>query len=640
MPEQYQTFNAALNPSRQIKSDFDIDREIWQSLTQTGYSQPGYSHLNEQKLLQIQNQNKQQKIAAFEREAGLNEGDIAKATLKLRQDIDNEARIIDEQNRQQRSQALSDATNKSLHPSLRLKIAQKSGVPIASGEDLDGASEPMKRMSKVLADKNLSPDLKQQSIDRELEDIKDQTKSFQVGHSPQWMQSKIGVYDGPTYEENQERSRRIDQSGLGLTYRTAEQGGRRGMAITGRRSLDEEPRYEFAPEGGTREPLLQEAKILGETPGYVPTPRELTPEQITEQFIQTLESGGTPAEQARNAVRISEFQARRPKPVTLSPGQQLFETTPGGEARAVARVPFKPSILKAPKPPTKASVEGTVLQKVMQGAQLTPGEQKIYAGTFKKGFSVTLPNGTIIQQGGSAEDKFLKTRGAETQLEKDALQAITGLADLTDLTTFAEQLDPEVFTYLGAGGAWLARLGEKASLGDYVPKSLVKLMNQVKDFKARSGQSFTIWRKWATGVQASDKELEILQEFRPSPDDSREEFLAKAEGAIEVQTKSLARLIKLGLLNNVKTAADGTTSMSASDRRKLRVLPLDSMGIEQAREILREAQLLSRPSGQPAQVVPIGNNPIPRDVAAKLFRTVGGDRQKAEALARDLGYTF
>lgn len=304
----------------------------------------------------------------------------------------------------------------------------------------------------------------------------------------------------------------------------------------------------------------------------------------------------------------------------------------------------------AEKAPTKSGVEGRVLDKVAKGVRLTPGEQKVYAGMRKKGFAISTADGTTVTVGGSGSDtELFSSRGTKGRLEREILDSAVALTDLIDLTQYAESLPPEAFQYLGKGQAFLTDKLNKTKVGQYLPEEWQKFAGQVRDFESRAGQSFTLWRKWATGVQAGQKELDQLLGFYPNAGDSQQIYIAKSKGRIAIGVKSLARLIKLDLIDKVKVRPDGATTLTPQQRLKLKSIPLSSLTIDDAKEIIAThpvneafgfapSQSAQTANEEAALSAPIEGMPLARDIAQKLLIRVNYDKAAAKKLARELGW--
>ncbi len=415
---------------------------------------------------------------------GLNEGDILKAIQRLNDEIKEEEDL-------QAGEDLSIATNQNVNPGIASRHARLAGLGITSGDQLKAATPTLKRMSKTFTDPNISAEVRAASLEQDMADVEQ------------------------------------------LILRSVKRDGQRGVeAFRGVRTSDDS--VVSAPSDAGE--FINTDKVA---PRFFPEPDQPDP-QDAEAFIRTLESETTlrsgesgqqdiNAARQRNAIRISEFQANRAKQVTLGQGVDLFETQ-GGKATKIASGPtktFKPAA--ASKGPTKAGIEGLVLQKVMQGATLTPGEQKIYAGTFKKGFSVTMPDGTVIQQGGSGKQPDSRS------IAKPVISAIQ-----KEMTTAQRQLEEieriEKSGGVGAiSGLWnrlTISVSDWASFLVGMPTSPDKSRLD-KDFNSMMRIMKIKFRKSQTGVAFNPIEAKEYDEIFPNLARDGEDVVASKMNAIK-----------------------------------------------------------------------------------------------------------
>lgn len=231
-------------------------------------------------------------------------------------------------------------------------------------------------------------------------------------------------------------------------------------------------------------------------------------------------------------------------------GEAAEQLIPGrGIGEAVKREVPTPIITQAITPrkaPTKAGIEGEVISKFMKGEQLTPQEQTVMRGAYRKGFSITLPDGTTIQQGGIGGGIFAEpTPAFKTQTQKELFGARKSLDSLREIR---KAFKPEVFGFGGAVRGKVSRFVDNVS-PELLPERGVfskRFINEEVSAKRRAEESFNIYKKNITGVQFSVKELEFLKKAWPVPTDSPTVFEAKLRDVEDSTIRSIARLIRFG----------------------------------------------------------------------------------------------
>lgn len=293
-------------------------------------------------------------FAGYEQGEGLNEGSILKAIQKLDAEIKRDEDL-------QASRDLEFAANPNLNPEIAAKYARHAGLQIDSGDRVKEAKPFMQRMAKTYIDPKLSAEAREESLQKDREELE------------------------------------------GLYFRSAEQGGQRGVAVTGQRPTGPARQDQFFPDVGggvASESLEESAKLLGVTPGYVPTPRSRTPQQGTEDFIQTLEPErtrwqGTRGQREiaeirqRNKIRIAQWQAGQPKPVALGETQQLFEVSPG-KAKLLTAGRGRPGDLKERKLKVEETrVKLSEKKLILSEKRLNQAEDRLKAESKGKGIKQT-----------------------------------------------------------------------------------------------------------------------------------------------------------------------------------------------------------------------------------------------------------
>jgi len=452
-------------------------------------------------------------FSTIEADSGLNEGDILRAIRRLDDDIRREEE-------REAGLNLSEAVNPNINPETGARLARMAGVPIETGDQFKAAKPILKRMSGVLTDPKLSADVKDMSLQNDMEEIEQ------------------------------------------ILLRSTTQGGRRGVAVTGRTRAG---RRATELRGFESEPFIEEGKITGR---FFPEPEK--PEFDVEQFLRTLEpettllggeAGRRELEQIRrrNALRIAEFQAGRPKPVAISPGQKLFEVSPG-EARPLAEAPLPPAPVKRP-----TTIEAALLEPGL------PPERKRELVELKQAISgkglsgrLTMPDGTVLEIGRGDTISDL-TPGARTQIQKEIREAQGRLQEFNNLATNPQFSPEKNLTFYRTG---LAQLGSFLDEVDPRISEFFNLKDNIKDFaafKALTENLFTAWRRSVTGVAFRPEEEKALRKAFPSTEDGPTEFKAKLDAVRELNRRIIERLQNfrpgekidvLGELNKIRAESE------------------------------------------------------------------------------------
>ena len=513
------------------------------------------------------------KALQYEQTNGLDEGAILKAIEKLdaqiRQEEDNQA-----------SMDLEIATNPNVHPEVAAKYAQNAmgvsekltgGPEVITGAQMASAKPILKRMSKAMTDPNLPDDIREQSLAQDKYDLEQ------------------------------------------ITIKSTTRGGVRGVEVTGAIPA-ESPIFQKPDRGPVRFEGGRGTFVREEDAPFFPEPEQK--EQGVEEFMQTLEPlrtirGGAAGErelndiQQRNAIRIAEFRARQSKPVTLGPGQSIYDVR-DGEATRIATAP---SVQKPTKGPT--SIEQALLDpnlskerknELISMKRAMSG--KGWSGTF------TSKDGSTFTFGQDTEDKLgidKLTPGARTQVQREIRDAQGRLEEFKNLAKDPRFSPEENLTFYGAG---LAKLGD--FLDEAISPSVSRffgLQDNVEDwnaFKALTENLFTAWRRSVTGVAFRPEEETALRKAFPSTKDGPTAYRAKLSAVIELNNRIVNRLQTLGPGDKI----DVLDELSAVDAQGAR----------------------TSPGG--------GGGKLSREQALQIYRAVGGDKEKARQLATSFGYTL
>jgi hypothetical protein len=431
--------------------------------------------------------------------AGLNEGDIKRAIEKIDEEIARERELEDAET----SANLGVITHPGINPDVAAKYGKNIGLPFTTGDQLKEAKPILKRLQHAYDDRNLDPGIREETIQRDLADL--------------------------------------DQ----ITLRSTMQGGRRGVAVTGKtlsgrkaeelRGFESEPLLEpsgeftISPEGKP----IEETQVGGR---FFPEPTA-APGDDVESFISSLEPedtllGGAAGQREiaqirqRNAIRISEMQA----------GQEIFETAPG-QAKRLGGVPPRVPAVKGP-----STIESALLQPGLSDERKEEliGLKLALKG---KGYSgrIKLPDGTEISIG-EGDDIGKLTPGAKTQIQKEIRDAQGRIQEFNNIAT-SPQFDPNKnLTFYRAG---LASFGSFLDEIDPSVSDFFDLQDNVKDFaafKSLTENLFTAWRRSVTGVAFRPEEEKALRKAFPSTKDGPTEFKAKLKAVKELNNRIVNRL--------------------------------------------------------------------------------------------------
>ena len=510
----------------------------------------------------------------------LNEAKISeffKARSKL-------AREIAEEERKQRIMDLKTASNKNVNPDVRANSARFAGVKIGSGADLDNPE--VTKIVNRLAKGSEDPNVPEESTQRDLDDL------------------------------NQ------------IMIRSVNQGGRRGLAVTGEtlagreaadlRGLESEPFVEEA----TRGRFFPEQKF------------GKTDEQIAlQRFTQTLEpeitirSGQAGRDEVaeirtKNKARLAQFLAQS-KPVTLRPGERTVNPRTGKTAA------LAPSVQPVAKTIEAALLRPGITDK--EKADLVSLKQSLKG----KGLSgnITLPDGTAISIGDAALQT--PTKPFTTQIQKETFSAQKGLGELIALRA---KITPESFGVTSSLQKGVQEAFEFFLPGS-TPKGVAKPIRNRDRFFRQAEEAFALRVKELTGVQFGEKEAQRLKKSFPNAEDNFAEFQNKVDDLTDSYIRAIARLKRFGNptdRNIVKSIANSVPlgEITPEEVNSVRA----EFGLDVAGTVAAPQVTGSKASSTTQGAA--GNNPIPPDVAAKIFQAVGGDANLARQTARSMGYTF
>lgn len=149
------------------------------------------------------------------------------------------------------------------------------------------------------------------------------------------------------------------------------------------------------------------------------------------------------------------------------------------------------------------------------------------------GLSVTMPDGTVIQQGG---DAAAPTKAIETNLQQ---AVIDGRANLDRLNTIMGQYKPEYSTYGAQIQAWGTNQAQK--FGVNVPPEQVAAAEGYSAWKADTLDNVNRAIKEMTGASMGVQEAERIIGSLPSIDDGPAQFQSKMKSVQRRINMSVAR---------------------------------------------------------------------------------------------------
>lgn len=141
------------------------------------------------------------------------------------------------------------------------------------------------------------------------------------------------------------------------------------------------------------------------------------------------------------------------------------------------------------------------------------------------------PEGAIVVSPGT---DIRAPRGAKASMFKDAVASQTALETYDRIDSL---YDDEFLTYKGsAKGAWATFLNKLD------PDERSNFQYRRSRFLSEVGREFLTFRKWATGVAGSEKEMAEIKRITFSEDDSPQDFEAKIKTARDVAQRLNARI--------------------------------------------------------------------------------------------------
>ncbi len=275
---------------------------------------------------------------------------------------------------------------------------------------------------------------------------------------------------------------------------------------------------------------------------------------------------------------LQQQQAGQQAPFTLGPGQQRF----GPTGQPIAQVPAKPIV---PKQSSSVILDPADPSKAIRVRNTFDAQGNIVN-------QVKIGDATLAEAiGGVAPEIF-------TQLQKPVASKIqTELKDvevnIANLESILEQFKPEFTELPFKIGVGVTAFREK--IGGFLGKPTDQQKKDLADLTAwrrDAAREFVVFKKWATGVAAGQKEMseQIEQAFATPLKDSATQFRSKMESAIRVRKRTR------GILTDILNSG---TVLSVRDKRNA-----EQNSLRQAlnEEIGRQA--LSQTQQQPIDFTP------------------------------------
>lgn len=191
-----------------------------------------------------------------------------------------------------------------------------------------------------------------------------------------------------------------------------------------------------------------------------------------------------------------------------------------------------------PQPVQLKAVVGPNGKPVLVPEEQAIGREPAYAPKGK-GFSMTLPDGTVVEMGGE---------GSQVGAGELAKPTINSLQEtIVNSTNRLDRLNQTLKTYnpeflRAAGVAKAATTRVQDFLGMDVPEDRKQYLKQYAEFQANAAQDFTQTLKELSGVAVNAHELKRAEATAPSGNDiSPAEFEAKARATTKFVTRAIMR---------------------------------------------------------------------------------------------------
>lgn len=295
-----------------------------------------------------------------------------------------------------------------------------------------------------------------------------------------------------------------------------------------------------------------------------------------------------------------------------TPEQQVAEKRFGLEER---RVELAEEQAKAKKAPTKASIQGQVLQKFISGEKLNPQEQAVYQGMQKKGTNVRFNPDTGTFEVSIGGELSQPTPTFQTQIQKETDATVRGVQGFI---TMRDKITPEAFGVTSKLAKGMQEVSEFFSPGS-TPKWAADITVKRDKLFRQTEQDFALWVKQLTGVQFGEKEATRLKKGYPNAEDNYAEFNNKFEDIFDSYIRSIARLKRFNNPTNPKIRS-----------QIFNAVPLGVITLEEIETVKQDFGLTI--TGKSEELDPT--------TASQILQEAGGDKEMARELARQRGFKF
>lgn len=267
-----------------------------------------------------------------------------------------------------------------------------------------------------------------------------------------------------------------------------------------------------------------------------PNPKNFI-EQNFPELVTNLQKNGVPWEnlddnavkqmaQGISAKAAVEAGIAAPAPVS-SEGKLI------ADQRAGFLTPDQVAAANAPK-------NGTDYDNFLK-AQKDPAFAQFLRDKRGKGFSMTLPDGTVVEMGGSGGGVSAAELSGPTKnkLQESIVQATD---ELDRLNSIGQGFDPQFLQIPGRlkGGALKVKDLAGGMLGDLTPEEQ-NYLTKFSTFKADATKNLSMILNRLSGAAISPAEGERLKKGIPNDEDSPTQFTAKYQAAVKDSSRAIMR---------------------------------------------------------------------------------------------------
>jgi hypothetical protein len=194
----------------------------------------------------------------------------------------------------------------------------------------------------------------------------------------------------------------------------------------------------------------------------------------------------------------------------------------------------------APQPvqmETITNPDGSILQRDPTTNKLNQVQARAPQGS--NGFSMTMPDGTVVQMGGTGGGIAAQDLSGPT---KNRLQdAIVQSTDELDrLNSIGQAFDPKFLQLPGRLKAGALKIKDFSGLSNLTPEE-AQYLDKFSTFKADSAKNLSTILNRLSGAAISPAEGERLKKGIPNDEDSPTQFIAKYRSAVKDSTRAIMR---------------------------------------------------------------------------------------------------